>query len=407
MSQAAATITLIPDLNRGYTNRAAAAELRELLVGYLQDADLPVGTGLPTDAQIVEQTNLSRSTVRRALDSLQREGWIERFPGRGTFVGPRAATGLPSSVAGSPQIQSTDAVRDSIKTNAELTRVAVVVSYVGEAQLDWYTPHVLEGFGSVAEQRPLAVEVLGHRENDADAISKRLHMTQPDVLAVLSASPSMMWVIRDAQRLGIPVVTAGTPYRGLGLPVACEDNVQGMRSAVRHLHEAGHREIGLVIDRKVGQWVIERHAAFGETCRELGLGEEDGRVHWVPWLPDVVDIRRPTENLGGFLGRSGVTAVVCGGFYPTQLLGRLVRSGGCHVPADLSVVSFDQHHDAERWLGLKPTTVEIPLVEMGRRLAEMALQSSPNGKAIPAEEVVLPCSLRAGQSVSSPKTTTA
>ena len=44
------------------------------------------GSRFPTDQNLCDEFNVSRATVRLALDSLQREGMIHRFPGRGTFV---------------------------------------------------------------------------------------------------------------------------------------------------------------------------------------------------------------------------------------------------------------------------------------------------------------------------------
>jgi len=35
------------------------------------------------------------------------------------------------------------------------------------------------------------------------------------------------------------------------------------------------------------------------------------------------------------------------------------------------VVTFDQHPSIGDWLGVKPTLVSLPLMEMGRRLAQM------------------------------------
>ena len=43
---------------------------------------------IPTEAQLCRSFEVSRITVRRALDELQRRGWLTRQQGRGTFVAP-------------------------------------------------------------------------------------------------------------------------------------------------------------------------------------------------------------------------------------------------------------------------------------------------------------------------------
>lgn len=387
--------SILPHLRREYASRGAAVELQDLLIDLLRDNPWPLGASLPTEAQFAEETGLSKSTVRRALIRLQREGWIERYPGRGTFVGPRAMAGPSQGVAESA-LQDTPGVAVAVGTR--LTRVAVVVTYIGQAQLDWYTPHLLNGFGEFAQAQPLAIEVLGHRENAPDAIGQRLEMTRPDALAVLNESPSAMWLIRDAQRLGIPVVAAGTPYRGMGLSVAYEDNMQGMRLAIHHLHGMGHRRIGLLIDHKPSAWVMERHAAFLAEMSRLGLSPDTVGVHWMPYVPNHNERQPVMDDLARYLGHKRPTAVVCGSAYPAKLLGQVAQQQGVRIPDDLSVVTFDQHHDAAGWLGQAPTTIELPLLEIGRNLATMAV-GRVNATGAEPREAELPCRLIEGDTV--------
>jgi GntR family transcriptional regulator len=47
------------------------------------------GDRLPTEPELVERLAVSRGTVRRAFDDLEREGIVSRQPGRGTFVAER------------------------------------------------------------------------------------------------------------------------------------------------------------------------------------------------------------------------------------------------------------------------------------------------------------------------------
>ena len=61
-------------------------QLKQLLTDRITARDLQPGDRLPTEEQLQEQYDLSRTTVRLALKELELEGKISRHPGRGTFV---------------------------------------------------------------------------------------------------------------------------------------------------------------------------------------------------------------------------------------------------------------------------------------------------------------------------------
>jgi GntR family transcriptional regulator len=74
-----------PDGSRGpVAYRELASNLRQAVA----DGRYPAGERLPTEAELVTQTGLSRQTVRRAFQELTAEGTIYRVPGRGTFAVP-------------------------------------------------------------------------------------------------------------------------------------------------------------------------------------------------------------------------------------------------------------------------------------------------------------------------------
>jgi GntR family transcriptional regulator len=57
-----------------------------LLKEQILSGALPPGHRLPSEPALAEAHNLSRVTVRRALEGLEREGLVRRRPGSGTFV---------------------------------------------------------------------------------------------------------------------------------------------------------------------------------------------------------------------------------------------------------------------------------------------------------------------------------
>ena len=74
--------TLYHQIMRGLTERIESGEIR-------------VGDRLPSEADLVAEFGVSRTTARRALDELRRKGLVRREPGRGTFLAsPRLRSNL-------------------------------------------------------------------------------------------------------------------------------------------------------------------------------------------------------------------------------------------------------------------------------------------------------------------------
>ncbi|HEC23233.1 MAG TPA: GntR family transcriptional regulator [Chloroflexi bacterium] len=61
-------------------------QLYEILRGQILRGEWQPGQMLPTETELLEQYQVSRATVRQALDMLVNEGLIYRQRGRGTFV---------------------------------------------------------------------------------------------------------------------------------------------------------------------------------------------------------------------------------------------------------------------------------------------------------------------------------
>lgn len=84
-------------------SRAGAARLRQFILQGIDEGSLPPGERLPTERALVERFTLARSAVRRTLATLEAEGRIARFVGRGTFVaGPAGHEGAEMPLDASP-----------------------------------------------------------------------------------------------------------------------------------------------------------------------------------------------------------------------------------------------------------------------------------------------------------------
>ncbi|MBX7236751.1 MAG: GntR family transcriptional regulator [Caldilineales bacterium] len=61
-------------------------QLKTQIIAGVEGGDLPVGATLPPEVELVSVLGVSRQTVRRAMQELEYDGYIQRARGRGTTV---------------------------------------------------------------------------------------------------------------------------------------------------------------------------------------------------------------------------------------------------------------------------------------------------------------------------------
>ncbi|MEM6550553.1 MAG: LacI family DNA-binding transcriptional regulator [Planctomycetota bacterium] len=358
---------------------------------YLQNAQVEPGTAFPTDPEVAEVTQLSRSTVWRALSQLQREGWLIREPGRGTFVGPSAELGHASA---NP-------------LRRDVTRLAILINNIADLSRDWFIPGLLGGIESVADRFGVRCELVGQRECDVETFVRRLSRSRPDVVSILSFGDRPGLLTRELSALSIPVVRVGRQYVWNDAPCIMANNGQGAELALEHLQQAGHHRIGLLMRDQGLPWVVERLRAFmsGLQTDRTGLGNE--MVHWIaaddsdPGHVETPAVRDEIERLKAYLLRAKPTAILCGSSPLSRLLSLAVAELGLVIPDDLSVVSFDQNPLVDAWFGRSITSIQLPLEEMGRTLADWSTRAA-RGETLP-ESAILDFNFHDGHSVSKPK----
>lgn len=249
-------------------------------------------------------------------------------------------------------------------------RARAVGVLVDDLRNPWYLA-ALEGLHAVLGRAGLQILLADHRLDLAGGesfVHTMLEMRADGVVLVgsLQASPAIVEAAR-----GLPTVVLGNRDLDLpGVPVVAADDAAGTRLAVDHLIGLGHREIAMVAatSTTVGRIRVE---AYGAAMAGAGLAAR-------------VEADEPTED-GGYraairllTGPDRPTAVVC--YNDMVALGALsaARDLGLAVPADVSVVGYDNTHLAElRHIDL--TSVDIASRRIGERAAAVLLGAAEAG----------------------------
>jgi LacI family transcriptional regulator len=202
----------------------------------------------------------------------------------------------------------------------------------------------------------------------------------------------------DEINVPVPVVAISAHSPKENVTNIILDHHAAVEQALKHLYDLGHREIAFMRGPHAIPDSDYRWESIQEVTRELGLKISPNHVirldaeGWSmktgehPMAPEIG--YRPMKTL---LERGRTfTAVFC--FNDIAAIGaiRALKDAGLSVPGDISVVGFDDILSAA-YSTPSLTTVRQPLMEMGRRGAQVLLERiAERDKEFPGEITMLP-----------------
>jgi len=202
----------------------------------------------------------------------------------------------------------------------------------------------------------------------------------------------------DRTDVPVPVVAISAHSVAENVTNIVLDHQLAVKLALTHLHSLGHRRIAFMRGPQAIPDSDFRWEAIQQIARELELKLDPGlvvRIDSAGWsMKDGVHPMAPEigyKPMQALLERTrDFTAVFC--FNDIAAIGaiRALKDVGRTVPGDVSVVGFDDIQSAA-YSTPSLTTVRQPLLEMGKRGAEILLERIQNSEAkFPGEIVMAP-----------------
>lgn len=99
----------------------------DALHGFLEAGRFSPGDRLPSERELMVRLGLTRTALRKALDSLEREGRIWRHVGKGTFIASQSGAARPGRLSElSAQVSPVDMMRARLSLEPAIAREAAV-----------------------------------------------------------------------------------------------------------------------------------------------------------------------------------------------------------------------------------------------------------------------------------------
>lgn len=319
--------------------------LKRHLLDRIQRGELTPGQQLDTENVLAKQFKLSRQTVRQALGELEKEGWIIRQQGRGTFVADRKRKAKPIGLI----IKSI-----SNYTFPEIVRGIENRLYDAGFELKLYLTK-----DDPEREAECLQKVL---ENDIDGLiiepAKSIHPCKNLVY------------YQEIMKREIPCLFIHSYWKELDPAYLIIDDRQGGYLATQYLLDLGHRRIAGIFNVDSSQGV-DRQIGFKRALQEYGIEPEPALIGEYIYQHDFATF--PYHFMLEILERpQPPTAVFCYNDMDAVRALDAIRQLGLKVPEDISVIGYNDS-GLTTVSEVKLTSVKHPKRELGIQAASLII----------------------------------
>lgn len=247
---------------------------------------------------------------------------------------------------------------------------------------------IIKGIQQVCEQmgKVLLIGETGGHAGNADRLVA--DMRERRVEAILFATPFHRQVALESQLGSTPIALANCFETTCRYTQVVPDDEGGGYAAAQIVLQAGHRKIAFLqlIPGMVATGL--RLRGFHSAMREYGV---EPNAAWL--MPGAeADEANEFSHLSGaveqlFAGVNRPTAILCGNDKMAMRVIFILQRRGLQVPADVSVVGFDDFRLISEALDPGLTTVALPYREIGELTGRAALEPGSH----PANTIRVPC----------------
>lgn len=320
-------------------------ELSEWLKRQIDEGQLTPGQKIHSENELKEMFQLSRQTVRHAIETLEKDGILRRVHGSGTYVCDNRPLDMNNR-----------------------NKVAVITTYVD----NYIFPKTIQGIENVLSENDYSIQIsFTNNQNQREKTLLKDILEKDEVAGIIiettkSGLPNPnLHLYRQLQEKKIPVLFINSYYQGLDNPyVSMNDRLVGEKMT-KYLIAKGHTKIGGIFKLDDGQGHL-RYAGYAKVLSKAGLGPEDSNIVWVD-TEDVKHLEHSWEKIKERL--QGCTAVLCYNDEIAFALIEMFKKEGIRVPEDISVMGVDDSELAV--LGeIGITSVPHPMEKLGEKAAK-------------------------------------
>ncbi|MBD8836968.1 GntR family transcriptional regulator [Paenibacillus sp. CFBP 13594] len=305
-------------------------QIQDYIRKFIASENMKPGDRIPTEKELMDRFNVSKITVVNALTGLANEKLIARVPGKGSFV-----------AEGTDEADTSFSEFPAVKGGRSSTRMIGVIMPTIH---DYFAIRLIEGIEQSLNQegyRSMIMLTHGNIEKEKNAIRELKALGTEGLLIFPVDEGNYNEEILGMKLSGFPFLLIDRYLPGVETHYIAADGRLGVRLAVEHLWELGHRDIAICSDSPLQTVTVqERIDGYIEA-----LKDKEALINPAHMITDFkpLSVLKDAEAhpLYRYISNKMVTAYISlNGRLGVQIY-QMAKQAGLRIPEDVSIVSFD------------------------------------------------------------------
>lgn len=310
----------------------------------IKNKKINIGDQLPSENEISKYFNVSRHTVRQALEKLSQCGLITKEKGKGTFC-----------------IGTGDEENKS-------KNIALLTTYIS----DYIFPKMIEGIGEVLRQKGYNLLLFNSNNDIENEINCLKNIESQDISGVIVQPAQSLINTKDREYFkrfdekNIKYIMINAYYEELNSAYIILDDEHGGYKLTKYLIELGHKKIATIIkkDDIQGQ---KRKLGYLKALEENNISVDKAIIGEFTTYNREMCIETFLKKILEM--KEIPSAIFCYNDNVALRVIEVLRKNGLQVPKDISIVGFDDSSLATA-SETKLTTIIHPKKQMGIQAAK-------------------------------------
>lgn len=319
------------------TNQPLYQKIKQDIFRQIESNLLLPGDRLPTEHQLMEQYDVSRITISKALNELKKEGILDSYPGRGTFVAKAAS--IPSLVKESTSQKPLPAAPGA------MTEIACVIPHFE----DLFSLSMIKGIQSVFPDDSYICHIFQSKNPRIEnyLLQRCMEINISGIVLFPQDQPFFSNELLSLLLHNYPLVLIDRYLLHLDTSYVIADNAAAGALCLEHLHGLGHQRIAFVTTSVQDTFSIKhRIEGIREAAKRLDMPPQS--IHIVENLDCRKKLVYYQELFQRLIVEERVTAFIASESGGCTYLDELFASMNFKVPDKISLMSFDKPVSSSR-----------------------------------------------------------